>query len=70
MITVTVFGRSSGRPVSGRRVTVHWSCSWSEGMTDRNGSVDLSGGPARGTIYVSGEKVRDGHLSGNVSVYA
>jgi hypothetical protein len=69
MITVTILDRSSGRPLSGRRVTVHWSWSWSEGYTDRNGSVNLDGGPGQGHIYVSGQRVREGSLSGHVTVY-
>jgi hypothetical protein len=69
MITVTVLGRSNGRPLSGRRVTVHWSWSWSQGYTDCNGSVNLAGGPGQGTVYVSGTKVREGYLSGHVTVY-
>lgn len=70
VITVTVQSSNSGRPQSGCRVSVHWACSWSEGSTDRNGSVNLQGGPGRGTIYVRGTKVRQGYLSGNVSVYS
>jgi len=70
MITVTTLCPSSGRPATGRKVTVHWPCSWSEGYTDRNGSVNLQGGPGQGKIYVSGKKVRDGHLSGHVTVYS
>lgn len=70
MITVTVLSRSTSRPIPSRRVAVHWSWSHSEGYTDRNGSADLHGGPGKGTIYVSGTKVREGYLSGNITVYA
>lgn len=69
MITITVLGRSSGRPLPGRRVAVHWSYSWSEGDTDSNGSVNLAGGPSQGKVYVSGTRVREGYLSGHVTVY-
>ena len=70
MITVTVLNRSNGRPDASRRVSVHWSCSHSEGYTDRNGSVNLHGGPGKGTIYVGGSNVREGYLSGTVTVYS
>ena len=70
MITVTVLSRSTGRPVSGRRITVHWNCSWGEGYSDRNGSANLHGGPGQGKIYISSDKVREVYLSGQVTVYA
>lgn len=69
MITVTVLGRSNSQPQRGRKVSVHWTWSHSTGYTDGNGSVNLQGGPGTGTIYVSGQKVRSGRLSHNITVY-
>lgn len=70
MITVTVLNRSTGRPETGRRIAVHWTWTHSEGYSDRNGSVNLHGGPGQGTIYVSGRKSRQGYLSGHITVYS
>jgi hypothetical protein len=74
MVSVRVCWKSSGRPAAGHRVVVGFD-GWSRGMsseayTDSNGDVHFDNDPGRGTVYVNGSAVHQGHLSGRVVVYA
>ncbi|MGI6198128.1 MAG: hypothetical protein ACOYIS_03230 [Candidatus Cloacimonadaceae bacterium] len=73
MITVQVYSRSTGKPLSGKRVYVYFSGllrGGLEGYTDRNGEVHLNADPGDGEVYVSGSKVHTGYLCGKVVVYS
>jgi len=72
MITIKLISRSSGKPVSGRKVTVVFSGmtrGTDSGFTDSSGEVDLNVSPGAGEVYVDGSSKHKGHLSGRVTVY-
>lgn len=71
MITVQVFSKSTGKPLSGKRVYVAFSGlrGGLEGYTDSNGDIHLNADPGTGEVYVSGSKVHQGYLNGRVVVY-
>lgn len=71
MVTVQVFSKSTGKPVSGKKVYVSFSGlrGGLEGYTDNNGEAHLNVDPGSGEVYVSGNKVHQGYLSGRVVVY-
>lgn len=71
MITVQVVSRSTGKPLSGKKVYVAFSGlrGGLEGFTDSNGNVHLNADPGSGEVFVSGSRVHQGYLSGRIVVY-
>ena len=71
MITVQVVSRSTGKPLSGKKVYVGFSGlrGGLEGFTDSNGNVHLNADPGSGEVFVSGSRVHQGYLSGRIVVY-
>lgn len=72
MITVQVCSKSSGKGISGKKVFVSFSGitrGFTEAYTDSNGDAHLNADPGYGEVYVGGNKVHQGHLSGRVVVY-
>jgi len=73
MITVQVYSKSTGKPLSGRKVYVSFSGllrGGLEGYTNSNGEVHLNADPGEGEVFVSGSRVHKGYLSGRVVVYS
>lgn len=72
MVSVKVVSRSSGKPVQGASVSIGFS--GLRGMTSTeytasNGEAHFNVDPGEGTVYVRGNAVKKGYLSGLVVVY-
>ncbi|MDO5315052.1 MAG: hypothetical protein Q4F82_02970 [bacterium] len=75
MFTICVIDGSTGRPASGRKVSVEIK----EGIfdfgflpnqyTDGRGEAHFSHENARGVVYVDGRSVQEGYLSGRMVIY-
>jgi len=75
MFTICVIEGSTGRPASGRKVSVEIK----EGIfdfgflpdqyTDGRGEAHFSHENARGVVYVNGRSVHEGYLGGRMMVY-
>lgn len=73
MITIQVYSSSTGKPLSGRKVYVYFTGLLRGGLggyTNSNGEVYLNADPGEGEVFVSGDRVHKGHLSGRVVVYS
>jgi hypothetical protein len=72
MVTIRVLSRS-GNPVKYATVTIVWSGgifgTTSSEHTDDNGYATFSVGTGEGTIYVDGQTMYQGHVSGSSIVY-
>ena len=70
-VTVRVF-TSSGKPASGKRVSVSFdgfSRGMASGSTDSNGRCTFDNDPGNGKVYVDGKEVFKGRLSGEVPIH-
>lgn len=68
MIVVRVVGQD-GRGVSGADVQISWrGYTHSTGRTNSAGEVSWDVSSGSGTIYVDGQKVYEGQISGTVTV--
>lgn len=75
MFTICVFDESTGRPASGKRVSVEIK----EGIfdfgflpdqyTDSRGEAHFDHDNARGVVYVGGRSMHEGYLSGRIRIY-
>ena len=73
MFTICVFDESTGRPASGKKVSVE------EGIfdfgflpdqyTDSRGEAHFDHDNARGGVYVGGRSMHEGYLSGRIRIY-
>lgn len=73
MFTIQVFEKRTGKPAYYKKVAVSFH-GFFRGMTktiytDRNGEAHFDYDNGRGIIYVQGEKVYDGEISGRKIVY-
>ncbi len=73
MVSVKVVSKSSGKPVQGASVSIGFlgltrGISSTE-YTDSNGEAHFNVDPGEGTVYVRGNDVKKGYLSGLVVVY-
>lgn len=74
MITVKVASESTGKAVKGVGVSIGFSGLLSGGVTSRvytdsSGEAHFNVDPGEGTVYVEGNDVKKGYLSGKVVVY-
>jgi hypothetical protein len=75
MITVKVISEYSGEPAKNQKVALYLDYGiLTDGVTsyeytDTNGEVDFDYKPANGKVYVNGNTVHEGYLSGRVVVY-
>lgn len=74
MFSVQVISSGSGKPVSGKRVSVSFDALLRGGgtgdqYTDSQGEVHFNNDPGDGTVYVNGKSVHKGRISGRVVVY-
>jgi hypothetical protein len=74
MFTISVYSSSTGKPLSGKRVSVQSAgllggSLGSDQRTNSQGEVHIDHEPVNGTVYVEGRKEHQGRLQGNVKVY-
>lgn len=75
MFTICVIDERTGRPASGRKVSVEIKESVFDfgflpnQYTDSRGEAHFSHENARGVVYVDGRTVHEGYLSGRMMVY-
>lgn len=73
MITVKVVLQSSGKPVSGKRVSLSFDglLGGSSGnqRTDSQGEAHFNNDPANGKVFVDGKDSFQGRLAGRIIVY-
>jgi hypothetical protein len=74
MVTVKVLSESTGKPVSGKRISLWFDGllrggSSSDQRTDSQGEAHFNNDPGNGTVYVDGTNVHQGYLQGRVVVY-
>lgn len=73
MVSVKVISKSSSKPVQGASVSIGFS-GLTRGIssteyTNSNGEAHFNVDPGDGTVYVRGNTVKKGYLSGMVVVY-
>ncbi len=73
MITVKVVSANSGKPASGKRVSLSFD-GFTRGMssaqrTDSQGEAHFNSDPGKGKVYVDGRTAYEGRLAGRVVVY-
>ena len=73
MFTVQVIDKSSGKPISSKKVSVIFNgitrgCAKDQ-YTDNNGEAHFSEDNGDGTIYVQGTKVFEGRIEGRKIIY-
>jgi uncharacterized GH25 family protein len=73
MFTVQVIDKSSGKPISGKKVSVIFNgitrgCAKDQ-YSDNNGEAHFSESNGDGTIYVSGNSVYKGQIEGRKIIY-
>lgn len=72
MVTIKVLSKSTGKPLQGRRVSIGFSGLrgiTSAQFTDSNGDAHFNVEPGQGEVYVDGNTVYKGYLSGRIVVY-
>ncbi|WP_017294361.1 hypothetical protein [Geminocystis herdmanii] len=75
MISVKVVSKSTGKPVSGKRVQLGFEGNWlpggmsSDERTNSEGEAHFDNDPGKGIVYVDGSNVHKGDLRGRVVVY-
>ena len=75
MISVKLVSQSSGKPISGKSVSLGFDGNWLPGgvtkaqRTNSNGEVDFDVSPGKGKVYVDGRNAHEGQLAGRVVVY-
>ena len=74
MITVKVVSANSGKPASGKRVSLYFDGfitggSSSAQRTDSQGEAHFNHDPGKGKVYVDGRTAYEGRLAGRVVVY-
>lgn len=73
MVTVKVMSHSSGKPVSGKRVSLFFDGlirgGSGEQRTDSQGEAHFDNDPGNGKVYVDGRNTHEGRLAGRVVVY-
>ena len=74
MITVKVIHKASGDPWKDQKVAIGIDGFFSGGVTnyvytDDNGEAHFDLKPANGKVYVNGNTVHEGYLSGRIVVY-
>jgi len=75
MISVKVVYKSTGKPVSGKRVKLGFDGNWlpggfsSDERTDSQGEAHFNNDPGKGRVYVDGKTSYEGDLRGRVVVY-
>lgn len=75
MISVKLVSKSSGKPISGKSVSLGFDGNWVPGgvtkaqRTDSNGEADFDARPGKGKVYVDGRNAYEGQLAGRVVVY-
>ena len=74
MFTVAIVSRRSGKPASGKRVSVRSDGLFGGGLegdqyTDERGEVHIDHDRVNGKVYIDGRSEHRGRLSGRVVVY-
>ena len=74
MFTIKLIEEYSGKPASGRRVSVGVSGLFTGGVTkaqytDEKGEVHFDYDPSEGTVYVEHQVKYEGRLEGRVLIY-
>jgi len=73
MFTIKVVSKSSGKPASGRRVSVGFDGllrgHTKDQRTDPQGEAHFDSDPGSGTVYVDGSSAHKGRIEGRVVVY-
>ena len=73
MITVKVFSRNSGKPVTGRKVVISFDSLirgiTSPQYTNDDGEAHFDADNGNGKVYVDGTTKYDGYLSDRIEVY-
>ena len=75
MITVAVYRSSDNKPVKGARVSIHFGGEWTGTYTDSvytnsDGIAEFDIDEDRtGKIYVNGDEIYSGFISGSESLY-
>ncbi len=74
MVTITVYRSSDGKPVKGARVRISWygitNGITAEVYTDSGGEAHINTtGGRRGTIFVNGNNVFEGSISGKEIIH-
>lgn len=73
MVTVKVVWKDTGKPATDKKVAIGFD-GWTRGMTgteytDSNGEAHFDADPGSGKVYVNGNTVFTGHISGRVVIY-
>jgi hypothetical protein len=74
MVTVKVCSQGSGKPLSGKRISLGFDGFFTGGVThseytDSNGEVHFNSDPGDGKVYVDGQPKYKGRIAGRIVVY-
>lgn len=74
MFTIKLIEEYSGKPATGRRVSIGFNGLFTGGVTkdqytDEKGEVHFDYDPAEGTVYVDHQVKYEGRLEGRVLIY-
>ena len=70
MVTICVFRKDDGKAVKDAKVRILFGwADYVDGVTNKDGEVDLNFKPGEGRIEIDGKEVYKGEISGRKTVY-